>query len=54
MTDFIISVKEAREILGEDAEKMTDEEIERTIILLNQIAKEALKMARCASKTSSL
>ncbi len=43
MNKQIISVKEARKLLGKTAENMTDEEIEKTIIDLNFIAKHAIK-----------
>lgn len=43
MESLIISVKEARKLLGKTAKNMTDEEIEKTIIDLNFIAKHALK-----------
>ena len=43
---LIISVKEARKILGESYEHMSDEEIERLIIDLDAIAVYALREAR--------
>ncbi len=42
----IISVAEAREILGSDASRMTDAEIEELITTLDLLAKDALAMAR--------
>lgn len=42
----VLSVKEAREILGKDADKMSDEEVESTILILNDIATAALEDAR--------
>lgn len=42
----IISVKEARKILGKTASGMTDEEIEKLIENLDDIAVHALKDAR--------
>lgn len=42
----IISISEAREILGEVAVGMTDEDIEETINTLDLLAKDALKLAR--------
>lgn len=42
----IISVKEARKILGEDAEDMTDREISEAIKTLDLLAKDALQEAK--------
>lgn len=42
----IISVKEAREILGADAEGMNDEQILEVINTLDLMAKDALQMAK--------
>lgn len=42
----IISVKEARKILGKDAESMTDREIEELIGTLDLLAKDALQEAK--------
>ncbi len=46
MAGFIISVGEAREILGKAGQNMTDEEIEDVIINLDVIAKNSLEMTR--------
>lgn len=43
---MIISVQEARKILGKTAENMSDEEIENTIETLDLLAVEALDKAR--------
>ncbi|HPD99447.1 MAG TPA: hypothetical protein PKV52_04210 [Candidatus Saccharibacteria bacterium] len=43
---MIISVKEARKILGKDYEKLTDEEVEKLIYQLHNLAKASLEMAR--------
>lgn len=45
MAKPIISVKEARKILGKDAEKMTDQQIEDTIETLDLLATQAFKQA---------
>lgn len=42
----IISVKEARKLLGKDARKMTDEEVLETINTLDVMANDALVQAR--------
>jgi len=42
----IVSVKEAREILGKDADSMTDEEILNVINTLDLLAKDALEQAK--------
>jgi len=41
-----ITVKEARKILGKDADGMSDSEIEETLITLNLLAKDALKLSK--------
>jgi len=38
-TDLIISIKEARKILGKEAENLSDDQIEDLIINLQSIAK---------------
>lgn len=43
-----VSVAEARDILGKDAEGMTDEQIQDVIITLDLMAKDALESARKA------
>jgi hypothetical protein len=42
----IISVKEARKILGKDAEEMTDQEIMTVIETLDLMAKDSLQEAK--------
>lgn len=42
----IISVEEAREILGDVASRMSDEELTETIKTLDLLAKDALEQAR--------
>ena len=42
----IISVKEARKILGSDAVEMSDEEIEQVVATLHSLAKSALDDAK--------
>ncbi len=39
MSHLIISVKEARKILGKTAQEMSDDEVEKLIIDLNEIAR---------------
>jgi hypothetical protein len=46
VTELIISVTEARELLGTAGKNMIDEEIEDLIINLDVIAKHSLEMAR--------
>lgn len=46
MTKSIINTKEARKLLGKDAENMTDTEIVEVIGTLDLLAKDALQMAR--------
>jgi len=43
---MIVSVIEARKILGKIADKMSDEEIAQTIETLDLIAKDSLRQAR--------
>lgn len=43
---MIVSIEEAREILGKDAENMTNDEIAFVIETLDLMAKDALKMSR--------
>jgi len=43
---LIISVQEARELLGKDAEGMTDAEIAFVIETLDLMAKDALKLSK--------
>ncbi len=43
---LIISVKEARKLLGKDASKMTDQEVEKLIIDLDEIARLYFKEIR--------
>lgn len=40
-----MSVKEARKILGKDAEKMTDDEVAKLIEDVDELAKLALRVA---------
>lgn len=42
----IISVKEARKILGSDTAEMNDEEIEQVVVTLHSLAKSALDDAK--------
>ncbi len=46
MTESVISIKEARKILGITAENMTDEEIESTVVTLDLLAIQALKLSK--------
>ncbi len=46
MADEVMSVAEARTILGKTAEKMTDDEVADTVRNLDEIAKAALEDAR--------
>lgn len=46
MNDLIVSIEEARELLGKDAEKMTDEEIEKLIRDMDQLVRLIFKMYR--------
>ena len=43
MTEPIMSIEEARELLGKDADKMSDEEIEKLICDLDVIARWAIR-----------
>lgn len=43
---MIISIEEAREILGKDAENMTNDEIAFVIETLDLMAKDALKISK--------
>jgi 5-bromo-4-chloroindolyl phosphate hydrolysis protein len=45
MSDLIITVKEARKLLGKDYEQMTDEQIEELIIQLDEIARLSLRQS---------
>ena len=44
--DLVISVEEARELLGDDAKQMSDDEIEKLIRDLDVMARYALQEAR--------
>ncbi|HTE57193.1 MAG TPA: hypothetical protein VK694_00460 [Verrucomicrobiae bacterium] len=44
--NLIISIEEAREILGSDAQGMSDEEITQVISTLDILAKDALELAK--------
>jgi hypothetical protein len=46
MPSPIISIKEARKIIGSDADKMSDDELEEVIGTLDLLAKDALELAR--------
>lgn len=46
MSKPIISVEEAREIIGESAQSMSDQQVEDLVVLLDIIAKEALKTSK--------
>jgi hypothetical protein len=52
--DLIISVEEAREILGSEAEKMTDEQLIDLIQTLDVLAVEALRQAREKRKEDAM
>lgn len=43
---LVVSLEEARKIMGEDADKLTDEQLEDVIILLQEIARAAIKDGR--------
>lgn len=43
--DLIVSIEEARKILGKDSESMTDDEIAFTIETLDLMAKDALNLS---------
>jgi len=45
MSDLLISVSEAREILGENAKDMTDSELEFVLETLGLMANDALKIS---------
>jgi len=45
MSDLIISVKEARKLLGKKYDYMTDEQIEDTIIQLDEITRLSMKQS---------
>lgn len=44
--DLVVSVQEARKILGKDADYMTDNEIKDVIETLDLLAKDALKVSK--------
>lgn len=44
--DLIVSIKEARKLLGKDANGMTDDEIIHVITTLDLLAKDALQEAK--------
>lgn len=46
MKKLIISVEEAREILGEEADDMTNQEIEEIVKTLSMIAKDAVNVSK--------
>jgi hypothetical protein len=46
MTKQIISVQEARKLLGVDAQGMSDEEIEQVVATLHSLAKSAIDDAK--------
>jgi hypothetical protein len=48
MDNLIISVEEAREILGKEAHSYTDQQIIKLIMLLDEMAKLALQRAKKA------
>lgn len=52
--DLVISVEEARELLGDDAKKMSDDEIEKLIRDLDVMARYALKEARKMREEAAL
>lgn len=45
MSDLIISVKEARKLLGKDYDHMTDEQIEGIIVQLDEIARLSIRQS---------
>jgi hypothetical protein len=53
MSDLIISVKEARKLLGKKYDHMTDEQVEDLIIQLNEVARLSMKQTaqRLAKET---
>ncbi len=54
MQEPIVSVEEARSILGKDAKVMTDEEVKQVIDNLDEMAKLALLRKRDARDLASL
>lgn len=52
--DLIISVQEARELLGDEANKMADDEVENLIRDLDVMARYALKEARKMREEAAL
>jgi dsDNA-binding SOS-regulon protein len=54
VAELIVSVDEARELLGDSAVNLTDEQIEEVIMLLDEIAKEALRQSRQKYSTDKL
>lgn len=46
MSELIISVKEARKLLGKEYENLTDDEVADTINQLHRLAKLSLDVAR--------
>lgn len=49
----IISIKEARKLLGKDASRMSDEELLETIETIDLLAKDALDLARHKLQTKA-
>jgi Ca2+-binding EF-hand superfamily protein len=43
MSDLIISIKEARKLLGKEYDHMTDEQVEDLIIQLDEIARLSIR-----------
>lgn len=53
VSEPIISVKEARKILGKVADRMSDDELSQTIGTLDLLAKDALKQAHQRIQTKA-
>jgi hypothetical protein len=52
--ELVISIEEARELLGDDAKNMTDESVEKLIRDLDVMAKYALQEARKMRQEAAL
>jgi hypothetical protein len=52
MDNPIISIKEARKLLGIDAQSLSDDEVEKLIVDLDFIARNAIKQFKEFNKSS--
>lgn len=52
VSELIISIKEARKLLGKTAEKLSDSEVEKLILDLDFIARNAIKQFKELNQAS--